>query len=64
MVNEISTSNGQPVIFVPLVFIVLVTAAKDLFEDISRRNSDKQENESSCWRLEKTGLEEVHWEDL
>jgi hypothetical protein len=41
MVNEISTSNGQPVIFVPLVFIVLVTAAKDLFEDISRRNSDK-----------------------
>ena len=44
MIEEITMSEGQPLIFVPLFFIVFVTAFKDLVEDLSRRRSDKEEN--------------------
>ncbi len=41
MIDEITMSDGQPLIFVPLTSIVLVTAFKDLFEDLARRKADK-----------------------
>ena len=40
-ITVISTSGGSPVLFIPLTFIILVTAFKDFFEDLSRKNSDK-----------------------
>ena len=44
MVPSISTSNGVPVILGPLVFILFVTAMKDLFEDLKRHSQDNDEN--------------------
>lgn len=44
MINEISASNGQPVIWVPLAIIIMITAVKDIYEDLKRRKADNEEN--------------------
>ena len=36
----------MPTIFIPLTFIVILTAIKDLYEDYKRKKSDKEENTS------------------
>lgn len=45
-IPAISTTNGQPTILYPLSFILMVNILKDLFEDLSRRASDKKENQN------------------
>ena len=35
---------SQPVIYIPLFVIVIITALKDLFEDCKRHKSDNEEN--------------------
>jgi len=47
-IKEISVTNGTPDIFVPLFLIILISALKDLFEDIKRHRSDKEENSKIC----------------
>lgn len=41
MIPQISVSGGFPVIFVPLSIVVGVSAIKDFYEDLKRKNSDK-----------------------
>jgi phospholipid-transporting ATPase len=41
IIPQVSISNSVPVIFMPLFFIVLVSALKDLYEDYKRRSSDQ-----------------------
>ena len=47
-IKEISVSGGTPDIFAPLFVIVLITAIKDLYEDIKRHRSDREENNKIC----------------
>lgn len=56
MIPEISKSDGQPLLFIPLSFIISVTAVKDLYEDIKRSNSDKEENNTQTMKLTENGL--------
>lgn len=56
MIPEISKSDGQPLLFIPLSFIISVTAIKDLYEDIKRSNSDKEENNTIALKLAEDGL--------
>lgn len=44
MIDAISISEGVPVIYVPLVVVITISALKDLFEDLKRHKSDKEEN--------------------
>jgi phospholipid-transporting ATPase len=44
IIPDISISDGTPTILIPLVFIVIITAAKDFSEDYKRKQSDRQEN--------------------
>ena len=52
MVNKISITSGEPIIFGPLVFVVSISMIKDFFEvmnfiygkDYSRHKSDNEEN--------------------
>ena len=46
--KEISYSNGNPVILLPLCFVILINGIKDLFEDNKRKRSDQAENDSLC----------------
>lgn len=38
-------SEGKPNILLPLLFVVGLSAIKDLIEDLKRRKADKEENE-------------------
>ena len=44
MVNAISITNGQPVIFGPLAIVVSISMLKDFAEDYKRHKSDNEEN--------------------
>ena len=44
IIPPISITGGQPAILLPLLFVVSVSAIKDLFEDIKRHRADDQEN--------------------
>ena len=51
-VTVISVTNGTPDIFVPLFVIIIISALKDLVEDIKRHRSDKEENSKICTVLD------------
>ena len=40
VIPQISITGGQPVILAPLIFVITVSAIKDLFEDMKRHSSD------------------------
>ena len=40
VIPPISISGGQPAILLPLLFVISVSAVKDLFEDLGRHRSD------------------------
>lgn len=47
-IKAISVTDGTPDMFAPLFLIILISALKDLFEDIKRHRSDKEENSKIC----------------
>jgi phospholipid-transporting ATPase len=44
VIDPISISRGRPVILFPLLFVVILSAIKDIIEDRKRKKSDEQEN--------------------
>jgi phospholipid-transporting ATPase len=44
MIPIISISSGQPVMLMPLSFVIAVSMIKDIFEDYKRHKSDRLEN--------------------
>ena len=46
MIEKISISAGQPVMAMPLIFVVSLSMIKDAYEDFKRHRSDKSENEA------------------
>jgi phospholipid-transporting ATPase len=64
MITVISTTNGTPVIYLPLSVILCVSALKDLLEDLKRRADDKRENFDKTFKLTDNGFQETHWKDL
>lgn len=63
-INIISISNGRPVIYLPLSAIVVITAIKDLFEDLKRHKSDNEENNRMVRIYRNGGFMESTWKDL
>lgn len=65
-ITAISVTNGTPDIFVPLFVIIIISALKDLVEDIKRHKSDKEENSKKCIVLDPyTGkFQEKQWQKL
>lgn len=54
MIDSISISEGKPVIYLPLACVLLISALKDIFEDLKRHRSDSEENNRKveCYRLD------------
>ena len=48
-VKELSYSDGNPIILLPLSFVVCFNGLKDIYEDYKRKKSDKKENYSDCY---------------
>lgn len=57
MIPPITNSGGFPVIFIPLSFVVGVSAIKDFFEDLKRKISDEEINNSVAHVLKPSGFE-------
>lgn len=65
MIDEISISGGKPAMAVPLIFIVLLSMAKDFYEDYKKGQQDWLENnrEVLCYDG-KQGWEKKKWQDI
>ncbi|KAF4703207.1 hypothetical protein FOZ62_026403, partial [Perkinsus olseni] len=69
-IPSISDSGGQPLLLLPLIFVLAVAAMRDLAEDIQRHKSDNRENGRKVTRVlqrpDEHGsyTEEVTWADL
>ncbi|EDW57650.1 phospholipid-transporting ATPase VD isoform X1 [Drosophila virilis] len=57
---------GKEVAMIPVIFVLGVTAVKDLFEDRRRRASDKRINNTTCrvYDGETERYKKVKWQDL
>lgn len=64
MIKPISTSEGAPVMFLPLSFVVAISALKDLFEDFKRHKEDDWENNKKTLRYRNGTFESTKWRSL
>ena len=64
MIPLISATDGKPVMFFPLSFILAVSALKDLFEDLKRHKEDDQENNSTTLKYQNDEFLVARWKDL
>ncbi|KAL4432018.1 hypothetical protein ABPG74_017754 [Tetrahymena malaccensis] len=64
MIDEISNSEGRPVIFFPLTIILCVTAIKDAYEDMKRHMYDKQENNKPILVARNKNFMKEQWRNL
>lgn len=67
-IPSISITSGQPLLLMPLSFVLAVGAARDLYEDEKRKAADRAENERDVILLEAVGNEvtekTVEWRDV
>ena len=65
-IKELSYSGGNPIMLIPLSFVVLVNGLKDLYEDFKRKKSDKKENNSECYIYSNitNQFEKKKWRDI
>ena len=64
MIKEISDTEGQPLIFIPLLVIMGISSLKDYFEDKKRKASDLLENNRITFRLENGVWKEINWHQI
>ena len=64
IIGSISISNGQPVIYMPLAVILMITAIKDLFEDLKRHKSDNDENNRKITVIREGNPMDTIWSDI
>jgi magnesium-transporting ATPase (P-type) len=63
-IPDVSTTDQVPTILIPLCFVLLLTAIKDLFEDFRRYQSDREENNTPTTVLIKADHRAVPWHQL
>ncbi|XP_038554851.1 phospholipid-transporting ATPase IA isoform X3 [Micropterus salmoides] len=56
--------TGRWTTLVPLLFILVVAAVKEIIEDLKRHNADSVVNKKECQVLRNGAWEIVHWEKL
>lgn len=47
MIPSVTLTHGNPTIYYPLGLIIIISAIKDLAEDLKRHKSDDEENNRS-----------------
>ncbi|KDO26634.1 hypothetical protein SPRG_08038 [Saprolegnia parasitica CBS 223.65] len=66
IVPQVTLSSGIPTTIVPLLFVLIINAIKDLIEDVHRHNADRIQNSSVTHQLNVVSMafEVVKWETL
>jgi magnesium-transporting ATPase (P-type) len=64
--DSITISNGVPANLGPLILVLLVSMAKDAFEDCQRHKRDQSANRAKTiiWNKVSKKFETRHWEDI
>lgn len=62
--KAVSITNGTPTLLLPIVFVLLVTALKDMVEDYRRHKSDDEENLQHCDVLRGDQFMSTLWKDV
>lgn len=65
-IPAITISDGIPTIIVPLSFVILVSMAKDFYEDLKRKLADREENNRKIlkWDHNSSKFSTVSWRNL
>jgi len=65
-IPSISITSGQPLLLIPLSFVLAVGAARDLFEDQKRKAADRAENDREVIRISNVSgsQEAIQWRDV
>lgn len=61
---EITNTQKQPLIYVPLFVIVVLSMLKDYMEDYKRKKSDREENNREVDVFSESKFEKVLWKNL
>jgi hypothetical protein len=66
VIKPVSISRGDPVILFPLLFVLIMSAGKDIIEDVKRHKSDNSENnmKTLVWNNDKQTFLETCWKDV
>ena len=64
LIPQISSTNGVPVILLPLFFIVFMSSVKEIYEDYKRHRSDSAENNKITLLCDQGRFAEAKWRDL
>ncbi|OQR92167.1 hypothetical protein ACHHYP_04009 [Achlya hypogyna] len=66
VVPQVTLSSGIPTTVVPLMFVLVINAVKDLIEDVHRHRADRVQNSSPTRELNTTTLafDDTKWESL
>ena len=66
MIPVISISGGQPVMLLPLTFVIAVSMIKDIFEDYKRHKSDDNENYQTAdvYDMETKSFKKEQWRHI
>ncbi|KRX02230.1 P-type ATPase, cytoplasmic domain N [Pseudocohnilembus persalinus] len=65
MIPSITISDGKPVMYMPLTIVLVVSALKDLFEDLKKYKQDQEENQRQVTIIDETKDEkQVKWQHL
>ncbi|CBZ55853.1 putative P-type ATPase [Neospora caninum Liverpool] len=65
MVPQISDSDGLPTFLFPLTLVMVITAAKDAYENVKRTRADQEENNRLCRVVNASGeVDLVPWKHL
>lgn len=61
---EITNTQNQPLIYVPLFVIVVLSMLKDYMEDYKRKKSDREENNREVDVFSESKFEKALWKNL
>lgn len=66
MVPQISISEGEPIMALPLVLVVAISMLKDGYEDFMRHQDDKKENNTEAIVVDRSNGQEkiVKWHQV
>ncbi|EGR31814.1 phospholipid-translocating p-type flippase family protein, putative [Ichthyophthirius multifiliis] len=66
LIPQISNTYQVPTVYLPLAFVIIVAALKDICEDLKRHKQDNLENQQKCQKVnyQRMNLEEISSEKL
>lgn len=63
-ISQITSTEGKPLVYIPLTVILTIAMIKELMEDNKRKKSDNFENKTKTQLCQKEKFNSIEWEKL